>query len=86
MPYLDDIWFVGGARVEGVHAEYGAWHMAIPNLHDLCKKLSRAFLRNCMPPLMIFGMWVGLAPKVFLGAKFWAWYMLVHWDCLGQKC
>ena len=29
MPYLDDIWYVGGARAEVVHAEFWAWHMLI---------------------------------------------------------
>ena len=26
MTYLDDIWYVGGPRAEGVCAEFWAWH------------------------------------------------------------
>ena len=53
VPYLDDIWYVGGARAEVAHAEFWAWHMPneVPNLHNLCKNLSGAFLRNRMPHL-----------------------------------
>ena len=31
LPYLDDIWYVGGARAEGAHGEFGAWawHMLV---------------------------------------------------------
>ena len=49
------------------------------------KNVAGAFLGNCMPTLMIFGMWVGLGPKVRM-LEFWAWHMLVPWDCWGQKC
>ena len=28
MPYLVDIWYVGGARAEVVNAEFWAWHMS----------------------------------------------------------
>ena len=58
MTYRDDIWYVGGTRTEVAHAELWAWHMPIrylidvahaylvPNLHNLCKNLSGAFLGN----------------------------------------
>ena len=36
----------------------------VPNLHNLCKNLSGAFLGNRMPHLDDIGMWVGLGPKV----------------------
>ena len=49
MTYLDDIWYVGGARSEVAHAEFWAWQM--PNLPNLCKNLSGAFLGNRMPHL-----------------------------------
>ena len=32
MPYLDDIWYVGRARVEGTHAEFWVWHMLVPGI------------------------------------------------------
>ena len=32
MPYLDNIWYVGGARAEVAHAEFWAWHMLIKYL------------------------------------------------------
>ena len=32
MTYLDDVWYVGGARVELAHAEFWAWHMPIKYL------------------------------------------------------
>ena len=32
MTYLDDIWYVGGARAEVAHAEFWAWHMPIKYL------------------------------------------------------
>ena len=32
MPYLDDIWYVGGARAEVAHAEFWVWHMLIKYL------------------------------------------------------
>ena len=32
MTYLDDIWYVGGARSEVVHAEFWAWQMPIKYL------------------------------------------------------
>ena len=47
MTYLDNIWYVGGARSEVSHPEFWAWQMPIlkvPNLHNLCKNLSGAFL------------------------------------------
>ena len=30
MSHLDDIWYVGRARAERVHAEFWAWHMLVP--------------------------------------------------------
>ena len=66
MTYLDDIWYVGGSRSEVAHAEFWAWQMPIlinyakimqirylkvPNLHNLCKNLSEAFLGIRMPHL-----------------------------------
>ena len=50
MAYLDGIWHVGQPRAEGVHADFLVWHMLI-NLHNVCKNLSEAFLRNGMPYL-----------------------------------
>ena len=32
MTYLDDIWYVGGARSEVVHAEFWVWQMPIKYL------------------------------------------------------
>ena len=32
MTYLDDIWYVGGARAEVAHAEFWAWQMPIKYL------------------------------------------------------
>ena len=29
MPYLDDIWYVGGAWAEGVHADFWVLHMLL---------------------------------------------------------
>ena len=34
MTYLDDIWYVGGARTELVHAEFWSWHM--PSKYLIC--------------------------------------------------
>ena len=62
MPYLDDIWYVGGARTESVHAEFWAWHKLTKNF------ICIIYSKNCLehfsgficPTLMIFGMWEGL--------------------------
>ena len=27
MPFLDDIWYVGGAGAKDAHAEFWAWHI-----------------------------------------------------------
>ena len=32
MTYLDDIWYVGGARSEVAHADFWAWQMPIKYL------------------------------------------------------
>ena len=66
MPYLDDIWYVGGARAEVVHAEFWAWHMLIKYLICIIysKHCPEHFSRTVRPTLMKFGVWVGLGPKV----------------------
>ena len=53
MPYLDDIWYVGGARAEVAHAEFWAWHMLMKYLICIvyAKNLSGAYLGNRMPHL-----------------------------------
>ena len=78
MPYLDDIWYVGEATVEGVHAELWAWHMLIKYL--ICIICSKIWIFFCLEhfsgtyalqcTLMIVGMWVGLRHAEF-GA--WPW-------------
>ena len=62
MPYLDNIWYVGGAGAEGVHAEFLAWYMLIKYLICIIysKNCLEHFLETVCPTLMIFGMWVGL--------------------------
>ena len=66
MPYLDDIWYVGGARAEVVHAEFWVWHMLIKDL--ICIIYSKTCLEHfsgtVCPTLMIFGIWVGLGPEM----------------------
>ena len=66
MPYLDDIWYVGGARAEVVHAEFWAWHMVIKYLICIIysKHCPEHFSQTVRPTLMKFGVWVGLGPKV----------------------
>ena len=32
MTYFDGIWYVGGSRAGGAHAEFWAWHMLIKYL------------------------------------------------------
>ena len=85
MLYLDDIWYVGGARAEGMHAEFWAWHMLINHLICLIysKKLSTAFLGNCMPYLVLDIWYVGRARAGGAHVEFLMWHMLVPWD---QKC
>ena len=66
MTYLDDIWYVGGARSEVVHAEFWAWQMPIKYLICIiyAKICPEHFSGTVCPTWMIFGMWVGLGPKV----------------------
>ena len=66
MPYLDNIWYVGGARAEGAHAEVWAWHMLIKYLICIiyAKNCPEHFSGTVCPTLLIFGIWVGLGPKV----------------------
>ena len=68
MTYLDDIWCVGGARAEVVHAEFWAWHMPIKYLICIiyAKMCPEHFLGTVCPTWMIFGMWVGLGLKVLM--------------------
>ena len=53
MTYLDDIWYVRGARSEVAHAEF--WARQMPIKYLICiiyaKKISGAFLGNRMPQL-----------------------------------
>ena len=57
---------MGGARAEVAHGEVWAWHMLIKYLICIiyAKKLSGHFSGTVCPTLMIYGMWVGLGPKV----------------------
>ena len=66
MNYLDDIWYVGGARAEVAHAEFWAWHIPIKYLVCIiyAKICPEHFSGTVCPTWMIFGMWVGLGPKV----------------------
>ena len=66
MTYLDDIWYVGGARSEVAHAEFWAWRMPIKYLICIiyAKICPEHFSGTVCPTWMIFGMWVGLGPKV----------------------
>ena len=66
MTYLDDIWFAGGDRPEVAHAEFWAWHIPIKYLICIiCAKICpEHFSLTVCPTWMIFGMWVGLGPKV----------------------
>ena len=66
MPYLDDIWYVGGARAEVAHAELWAWHMLMKYLICIiyAKICLEHFSGTVCPTWMIFGMRVGLGPKV----------------------
>ena len=66
MTYLNDIWYVDGARAEVAHAEVWAWHMPIKYLICIiyAKICPEHFSGTVCPTWMIFGMWVGLGPKV----------------------
>ena len=68
MTYLDDIWYVGGSRSEVAHAEFWAWQMPIKYL--ICIIYAKIYLEHfsgtVCPTWMIFGMWVGLGPKVLM--------------------
>ena len=68
MIYLDDIWYVGGSRSEVAHAEFWAWQMPIKYLIGIiyAKICLEHFSGTVCPTWMIFGMWVGLGPKVLL--------------------
>ena len=64
--YLDDIWYVGGSRSEVAHAEFWAWQMPIKYLICIiyAKICPEHFSGTVCPTWMIFGMWVGLGPKM----------------------
>ena len=51
--YIDDIWYVGGARAEGVLTEFWVWHMQIKYLICIlyAKNCPGAFFGNCTPHL-----------------------------------
>ena len=65
-PTLMIICYVSGARAEVARAEFWAWHRLIKYL--ICKIYTKLcpehFSWNVFSTLMIFGMWVGLEPKV----------------------
>ena len=65
MTYLDDIWYVGGARAEVARAKFWAWHMLIKCLICIIysKNCAEHFSGTVCPTWMIFVMWVGLGPK-----------------------
>ena len=74
MPYLDDIWYVGGARAKGAHAEPWAWYMLIKHLICIIysKNCPEHFSGTDMPYL--YDIWyVGRARAESAHAKFWAW-------------
>ena len=66
MTYLDDIWYLGGSRSVVVHAEFWAWQMPIKYLICIiyAKICPEHFSGTVCPTWMIFGMWVGLGPKL----------------------
>ena len=64
MTYLDDIWYVGGARSEVAHAEFRAWKMPIKYLICIIYAKICHFSGTVCPTWMIFGMWAVLGPKV----------------------
>ena len=66
MTYHDDIWYVGGFTSEVAHAEFWAWQMRIKYLICIiyAKIYPEHFSGTICPTWTIFGMWVGLGPKV----------------------
>ena len=66
MTYLDDIRYVGGFRSKVAHAELWTWQMPIKYLICIiyAKICPEHFSGTVCPTWMIFGMWVGLGPKV----------------------
>ena len=60
MTYLDDIWYVGGARSEVAHAEFWEWQMPIKYLICIifAKICPEHFSGTVCPTWMVFGMWV----------------------------
>ena len=66
MTYLDDFWYMGGSRSEVAHAEFWVWQMPIKYLICIiyAKICPEHFSGTVCPTWMIFGMWVGLGPKV----------------------
>ena len=66
MTYLYDIWYVGGARSEVAHAEFWAWQMPIKYLICIiyAKICPEHISGTVCHTWMIFGVWVGLGPKV----------------------
>ena len=68
MTYLDDSWYVNGARSEVAHAEFWAWQMPIKYLICIiyAKICPEHFLGTVCPTWMILGMWIGLGPKVHM--------------------
>ena len=65
IPYIDDIWYVGGARAEGAHAEFWVWHHMLINYQIYIiysKNAQSIFSRTVCSTLMIFGtkVWLGL--------------------------
>ena len=68
MTYLDDIWYVGGSRSEVAHAEFWVWQMPIKYLICIiyAKICPERISGTICPTWMIFGMWIGLGPKVLM--------------------
>ena len=66
MTHLDDIWYVGGSRSEVAHAEFWAWQMPIKYLICIiyAKICLEHFSGTVCTTWMVFGMWVGLGPKM----------------------
>ena len=60
MTYLDDIWYVGGARSESAHAEFWEWQVPIKYLICIiyAKICQEHFSGTVCPTWMVFGMWV----------------------------
>ena len=49
MPYLDDIWYVGGARAKDAHAEFWVWHMLIKYL--ICMIYAKHYAEHFSGPV-----------------------------------